>query len=111
MRLNDQATIQLRTWNIDPDEWPAIHGQPAGSEWSGDECGSTDDRCTGYHHDRSEPCGCLPTLIDDYSKTIHAGKQHFQLPSISDAFTFHERKTVGAWRHKKAQQKYTQTTN
>lgn len=31
MNLSDQATTQLRSWNIDPDEWPAIHGQPAGS--------------------------------------------------------------------------------
>ena len=36
--------------------------------WRGDECGCTDDRCTGYHHDASDECGCLPVLLDQYQR-------------------------------------------
>jgi hypothetical protein len=33
-------------------------------EWYGDECGCSDDRCIGYHHDDNDDCGCLPVLIE-----------------------------------------------
>lgn len=32
--------------------------------WHGDQCGCTDDRCIGFHHDEHEDCGCLPVLLD-----------------------------------------------
>jgi hypothetical protein len=57
---------------------------PDGSPWRGDECGCTDDQCAGYHHDQSEPCGCLPALIDDDWKTIHAGEE------ARDVWALHE---------------------
>lgn len=36
-----------------------------GRTWRGDDCGCTDDRCIGYHHDEQEDCGCLPVLLRD----------------------------------------------
>lgn len=33
--------------------------------WKGDLCGCPDDRCAGHHHDPSDPCGCLRTLLAD----------------------------------------------
>ena len=34
--------------------------------WGGDECGCTDDRCIGYHHDETDECGCLPVCVERY---------------------------------------------
>ena len=33
--------------------------------WRGDECGCTDDRCVGFHHEEGDPCGCLEALLAD----------------------------------------------
>ncbi len=40
------------------------HHFPDG-KWLGDSCGCIDDRCTGFHHDDSGDCGCLPVLISE----------------------------------------------
>jgi hypothetical protein len=32
-------------------------------QWGGDECGCTDDRCIGFHHERRDECQCLPVLL------------------------------------------------
>lgn len=42
------------------------------TEWRGDECGCTDDRCVGHHHDEHEECGCLPALIQERTKAREA---------------------------------------
>lgn len=75
MKLNDTARAELRTSNVDPAEWPQLNGYGPGEEWRGDACGCTDDRCIGHHHDEAEPCGCLPALIDEHWKTVHAGEE------------------------------------
>ena len=42
------------------------HWQHAGrpGEWPGDHCGCPDDRCIGYHHADTDPCGCFPVCLD-----------------------------------------------
>jgi hypothetical protein len=42
------------------------------TEWRGDECGCTDDRCVGYHHDEHEECPCLPALLEDLAQKREA---------------------------------------
>lgn len=63
-RLGAQASALLRDHGISPAEWTRI--QFGGGEWFGDVCGCNDDRCTGYHHDASDACGCLPALLSNY---------------------------------------------
>ncbi len=41
--------------------WTDVQGQ-----WHGDDCGCTDDRCIGYHHEAHEDCGCFPVQLDRY---------------------------------------------
>lgn len=36
------------------------------NRWHGDDCGCTDDRCIGYHHDDADECQCLPALLDQW---------------------------------------------
>lgn len=43
-----------------------------GTEWRGDACGCTDDRCVGYHHDAYEECLCLPALLEDLARLREA---------------------------------------
>ncbi len=38
--------------------------------WHGDDCGCTDDRCIGFHHEEHEECGCLPVLIEETKKQM-----------------------------------------
>ncbi|EWT04823.1 hypothetical protein N864_05800 [Intrasporangium chromatireducens Q5-1] len=70
-RLSPAARETIRSW------WPVAGVRPptiAGyvrhwfpdGQWGGDECGCTDDRCIGYHHDELDECGCLPVLLDEY---------------------------------------------
>jgi hypothetical protein len=52
-----------RKWfpcNAVPGDLSTEIGRPV---WLGDACGCPDDRCTGYHHDDNEDCGCLPALL------------------------------------------------
>lgn len=44
-------------------EWP-----DGDDTWPGDECGCPDDACIGYHHAADRPCGCLLTLLRDYTR-------------------------------------------
>lgn len=41
-----------------------------GRTWRGDDCGCTDDRCIGYHHDEHEECGCLLALIEETKQRL-----------------------------------------
>jgi hypothetical protein len=46
-------------------EWAETTGAiGADGKWCGDSCGCSDDRCIGYHHDETDACQCLPSLID-----------------------------------------------
>lgn len=60
--MNAVALQTLRDAGISEAEWAGRHF--GGTEWRGDECGCTDDRCIGYHHDEYEECGCLPVLLE-----------------------------------------------
>lgn len=83
--LNSEAQRVLADAGITEPEWIAYGGWLAeftdeagerqwipGTEWRGDECGCTDDRCIGYHHDEGEQCGCLPVLIEERAKVNEA---------------------------------------
>lgn len=83
--LSPAAIAELDDAGITPAQWVAYGGWleqitetdgttrwvPA-SEWRGDECGCTDDRCIGHHHDETEPCGCLPVLIEQRAQNRDA---------------------------------------
>ena len=61
----------LRTFNsltgryATVDEYIA-HDFPGSAVWGGDDCGCTDDRCTGHHHVSSAECGCLDVRLDEF---------------------------------------------
>jgi len=59
--LNATAKATLRAAGISQAGWARAHF--ADGRWHGDACGCSDDRCTGYHHDVGEDCGCLPALL------------------------------------------------
>src|SRR5579875_1857127 len=67
MRLNDQARAVLRGAGVTQAEWARAQGYAAG-RWGGDACGCPDDRCIGYHHEDYEECGCLRSLLADYTR-------------------------------------------
>lgn len=84
-KLNPQARSTLADAGITVRDWIAYGGwlkedtDDAGdrrwvpeTEWRGDECGCTDDRCIDYHHDAGEECGCLPVLIENRAKDREA---------------------------------------
>ncbi|GAB3868625.1 hypothetical protein GCM10028801_44890 [Nocardioides maradonensis] len=49
---------------------------PGATEWRGDACGCSDDRCRdGYHHERDEECGCLPALIAERARSYAAAAE------------------------------------
>lgn len=78
-KLSRAARETLKAAGIDPADWIRRDGSwsaPSTSDqqWHGDECGCTDDRCIGYHHDADEECGCLPTLIGSYQRDQQAEK-------------------------------------
>ena len=77
-RVLADAGITVRDW-ITYGGWLTAVTDEAGdsrripeTEWRGDECGCTDDRCIGYHHDEHEECGCLPALIQERTKAREA---------------------------------------
>lgn len=72
------AGITVRDWiayggwlKEDTDE-DGNHRWVPETEWRGDECGCSDDRCIGYHHDKGEECGCLPALIENRARVREA---------------------------------------
>lgn len=65
MKLNATAKTVLREAGVSQTAWARANWFPGG-RWSGDACGCPDDRCRGYHHARSEDCGCLRALLADY---------------------------------------------
>lgn len=65
--LGREARAELRDAGITPAEWARRHSSPDGT-WYGDRCGCPDDRCTGYHHEAGQPCGCLRVLLDDFAR-------------------------------------------
>lgn len=77
-RVLADAGITVRDW-ITYGGWLTDVTDEAGNrewipetEWRGDECGCTDDRCIGHHHDEHEECGCLPALIQERTKAQEA---------------------------------------
>ena len=77
-RVLADAGITVRDW-ITYGGWLTDVTDEAGNrewipetEWRGDECGCTDDRCSGHHHDEHEECGCLPALIQERTKARDA---------------------------------------
>ena len=61
-RLNATAKAALKNYGVSQAEW-ARRNYYSGGRWGGDACGCPDDRCTGYHHDGPDDCGCLPALL------------------------------------------------
>lgn len=77
--LNPAARESLEAAGIDPAEWIRTGGSWTGSpsvdgQWHGDQCGCTDRRCIGYHHQSDEDCGCLPVLIATYQRNQQAAR-------------------------------------
>jgi len=77
-RVLADAGITVRDW-ITYGGWLTDVTDEAGdrhwipeTEWRGDECGCTDDRCIGHHHEEHEECGCLPALIQERTKARDA---------------------------------------
>ncbi|SDR90613.1 hypothetical protein SAMN04489751_0769 [Brevibacterium sandarakinum] len=65
MKLNDEAKAVLSIAGVTQAEWARRwFGE---TTWRGDVCGCPDERCRGYHHDKSEPCGCVRSLAREYS--------------------------------------------
>lgn len=87
--LNAAARQQLRWAGITQADWGYAHGGGAGP-WPGDVCGCNDDRCVGYHHDDTDSCHCLETLIDEL-----AGKRRAAAPLFA-ALTLTERRQLRA---------------
>jgi hypothetical protein len=67
-----EARETLRAAGLSTTAWAKLHGDESEKDWHGDQCGCTDDRCTGYHHDATEECGCLPALIEEHRKQQRA---------------------------------------
>lgn len=62
-RLNAAARDRLRWADLTAPGWARWCGFDDGL-WYGDRCGCPDDRCmNGYHHEPSDPCGCLDALL------------------------------------------------
>jgi hypothetical protein len=64
MKLNEAAKAALLAAGVSQAEW--VRANSADGRWPGDACGCPDDRCTGFHHDEDEECGCLRTLLAEY---------------------------------------------
>lgn len=84
-KLNSEARRILAAAGITVRDWIAYGGwlkevtDDAGyrrwvpeTEWRGDECGCSDDRCIGFHHDEGEECGCLQAIIANRAKDREA---------------------------------------
>lgn len=61
--LNAEARETLDVYGYTPKQWAKIH--PTDGTWHGDECGCSDDRCIGFHHDAADDCQCLPAMITE----------------------------------------------
>lgn len=60
--LNADAKWQLKNAGITQVAWAREHFFDD-KVWHGDECGCPDDRCIGFHHDDTDDCGCITSLI------------------------------------------------
>lgn len=77
-------------------------------KWHGDECGCTDDRCIGHHHDETEECQCRPAVIRRYLTDKAAAAEasdlwaaHQAALEAGDEFGAQRaRDGVAAWVHK-----------
>lgn len=67
VQLNDEARFLLQGHDITETDW-ARYWHGGKTAWGGDACGCPDDRCIGYHHVSTEPCGCLRVLIREYDE-------------------------------------------
>lgn len=73
--LNDAALQQLEWAGLTEAEWIEWNEGPGATEWRGDACGCSDDRCIGYHHDVNEECGCLPALLEERERSYTAARE------------------------------------
>jgi hypothetical protein len=71
-QLTRDARATLRDAGFTSRQWAQLHGYSGATDWRGDECGCTDDRCIGFHHDATDECGCLPALIEEHRKQQRA---------------------------------------
>ena len=63
MTLNASALSALEAAGLNEAGWARAQ-HPGDPTWHGDDCGCTDDRCIGFHHDPYAPCGCLQVLLE-----------------------------------------------
>lgn len=69
--LTAEASSDFSSAGIDVNELArSIWGD---SEWRGDVCGCTDDRCIGHHHDGSD-CGCREVIIQERLDELEAAR-------------------------------------
>lgn len=66
--LHAQARDTLKWAGFSQAAWIRRHFGEDAKTWRGDACGCPDDRCTGFHHDAQDECGCLEALLDDLSR-------------------------------------------
>lgn len=71
-QLNSEARATLQDAGFTSRQWAQLHGYSGATDWRGDQCGCTDDRCIGYHHDAVDECGCLRALIEEDRRTQQA---------------------------------------
>ncbi|TQO19653.1 hypothetical protein FB472_1224 [Rhodoglobus vestalii] len=71
-QLTSEARATLRNAGFTSSQWARLHGYSGATDWRGDVCGCTDDRCIGHHHDATDACGCLPALIEDHRRQQRA---------------------------------------
>lgn len=104
-QLNYAARETLREAGFSPREWATLHGDVSAADWRGDECGCTDDRCIGHHHDENEECQCLPALIEDRRRqerstergqAVWAAHRHAEESGRPEART-HAEELADAW--------------
>lgn len=65
LTLAARATLEAE--GLTPQSWTIWCQGPGETQWHGDECGCSDDRCIGHHHDAAEDCGCLTALLHERS--------------------------------------------
>lgn len=68
MRLNEEARYALRTAGMSQTAWIRKYCGDGARIWLGDACGCPDDRCIGYHHDETDECQCLPSLLNNMAR-------------------------------------------
>ncbi|WP_434317516.1 hypothetical protein [Leifsonia sp. P73] len=71
-KLNAEARETLDFAGFTPKQWAKIHFNDG--VWHGDECGCSDDRCIGHHHETEDDCQCLPAMITEVRRQEFADR-------------------------------------